>query len=151
MAKRFPEITFTLTGKPAWIAVLILLVLFGLQHGCMRATVAQGSVECIQPWVVADYGRLALRDVQGKLPDQLSKAEVDALADKVSAAQCVDVQFLKARGLGSNVVVKVKITVDGKTPPDGKDIRYYRVNYSYLFGWTYDQEVGPLSYWLLWG
>ena len=47
---------------------------------------------------------------------------------------------------GDDVIVKVEIQVDGGPPPDGGAVRYYRMRYRGLSGWTVARRTSVWSY-----
>lgn len=150
MKKGIKEFAITIKGKPAWIVILVILLLFGLRFWRMQATLGTEAVESLRPWLVAHYCGFSLHDGRYKPLEELTGEEYEELNERVMAALRVDIRSIKVRGFGGSVVVRAEILVDGKIPPDGKTVRYYRMNYSHLSGWIYEQEVGPWSYWFFW-
>jgi hypothetical protein len=55
---------------------------------------------------------------------------------------------MKARGTPDDLVVRVKIRVDGGRPPDGREVRYFRMRHSTITGWRMERETGALAYYL---
>ena len=143
--------TFHVRG---WKAVVILVAagaLWGYRQWSSRKTLDTEALEAIRPWIVAQYMSAALRETKNISLESLSQQEKEAYADKLLASGKVEIQSIKAHGLVDNTVVRVEFLVDGRPPPDGKSVRYYRMKYSMLLGWTYDREVDAVSYWLaLW-
>jgi len=138
-----------------WAGIVILsafAVLYVLWQCAMRATVDTEAVEALKPWIAGQFMNSALREAGGRPLKELSPQERKALGRKMMAAKKVEIRSIQARSAGENdIVVRVEALIDGMPPPDGKTIHYYRMHYSVLTGWSFDQEVGPLLYWLaLW-
>ncbi len=134
-----------------WKAIVILLAFagaWGYLHVRKQATLETEAVEAVKPWIVAACMRDALGNVKDRPLDQLTQEEIQTLNRKIKAASRVEIQSIKSRGLGEKVVVRAEVLVDGKPPRDGKTVRYYSMRYSTLLGWTYQQEVDAISYWL---
>jgi len=145
------RILLSVRGWKAAAVLAVLAAACGLHQWRLRATLATEAVEALKPWIAGRFMEAALHEVEGRPLAQLSPAERNALARRLLAARRIEVRSIQARGLGEDVVVRVEVFVDGRPPPDGQTVRYYRMSYSTLLGWTFRQEVGPLSYWLaLW-
>lgn len=145
--------TFTVKLK-GWQAVgavaLVGVVAIGHQVFISRQLDAQ-AVETIKPFIAGAIVMDSVSEFAERDWGQLSEAEQKRLSDTAVAMRKLEVELVSARGFGSDVVVKVDVTVDGQPPPDGKRERYFRLSYSYFMGWTFRHEVGALSYWMkLW-
>ena len=59
-----------------------------------------------------------------------------------------NIQFpeINGRGTPSDMVVRVRIVVDGSPPPDGRSVRYFRMEYSQLTKWRYVRETTAFAY-----
>lgn len=142
------SITVRVHGWKA-IAVLLVAAALGVFYQVrMRSTLSTEAVEKLRPFIVARVAGDALREMGGRSFEEMSPGERDALAARLPAADRVEIRSISAHGTGERVVVRAEVLVDGKPPPDGKTLRYYSMHYSTLMGWSFDQEVGALSYWL---
>jgi hypothetical protein len=132
--------TFHLTG---WKAVALLLVLAAL--GAYRFTRARAALEgdgraTLEMWIVGEIQRPLLADTT------LSLAEKGTALLQVSSA--VRIRTLDARGPFDDVEVRVELEPDPAFPPGFALVRYYRMSYSSLTGWSYKGRGSALGYWL---
>lgn len=131
-----------------WKAVAILLAFAGFAlytRGNAMRSLDTAAVDAIRPWIVARYSSDAMQTSGGRTIEQMSPAEQKAYADRIVRASRVEIKSIQARGMGDNIICRVEVLVDGKPPPDGKSVRYIRMKYSNLTGWTYKNET---SEWL---
>lgn len=137
-----------------WKAVAVLLAFAGFvlfNRYASRRTLDSDAVEAIKPWIVSAYCRPALAKLEARPLDQLTPAERQALSDNLLRAQKVEIKSIAARGSGDSIICKVEVLVDGRVPPDGRTVRFYRMSYSHLLGWIYKQESNALMWHLtLW-
>ena len=70
------------------------------------------------------------------------------VAEELLGLARIELPSIQARGRGDDVVVRVEIRVDGKEPPEGESVRYYRMSHSALTGWRVRRETTALSYYL---
>ena len=61
-----------------------------------------------------------------------------------------NIQFpeINGRGTPGDMVVRVRVLVDGSPPPDGRSVRYFRMEYSQLTKWRYVRETTGFAYYL---
>lgn len=131
--------TFNLTG---WKAVAFLVALLAV--GAFRFTRARGALEgqgraTLEAWIVGEIQRPLLADTT--LP----------LAEKGAAlleASTVSIRALEARGPLDDVQVRVELEPSSALPPGFELVRYYRMRYSSLVGWSYKGPGSALSFWL---
>lgn len=134
-----------------WKAVAILLAFAGFflyRFYAMQTTLDTGAVEALKPWIAGRAIQTALQETGDRPFEQLTQEEKMSLSSKLLASRRVEIESISAHGLGENAVVRVSVLVDGKPMPDGRTVRYYRMRYSPLTGWTFKQEVTAFSYWL---
>ena len=137
-----------------WKAVVILVMfgtVWGYRQWSSRKELDTEAINAIRPWIVAQYMSAALHETKNIPLETLSPQEREAMSEKLLASGKVEIKSIEAHGFTDNTIVRVEVLVDGQPPPDGKSVRYYRMKYSMLLGWTYDREVDAVSYWLaLW-
>lgn len=143
------KLTIKLTGWQT-AGVLGLLLAFAVGHQVfIRRQLDAQAIETIKPFIAGAIVMDSVSEFAERDWGQLSEAEQQRLSDTAVAMRKLEVNLVSARGFGSDVVVKVDVTVDGQPPPDGKRERYFRLSYSYFMGWTMRQEVGAFSYWMM--
>ncbi len=130
---------FKLTG---WQAVVFLIAAVGF--AAFRFTRARSALEgqgreALEAWIVGDVVRPLLADTT------LSLAEK---GDAVLGASTVTIRALDAHGPLDDVVVRVELEPNPRFPPGFELVRYYRMRYSSLVGWSYKGRASALSYWL---
>jgi hypothetical protein len=142
------EKTITLRGPWALI-VLVLIGLFTVyQYSDRNRTLESDAVEVIKTWLVAEYVRNALPQLQELVNNPEGKEnQVEALVKNISRDR-VQIVSIQARGNSDDVAVQVEIEVDDKDPPDGKRVRYFRMSHSALIGWQYEHEISKWGYYL---
>lgn len=131
--------TVTLSG---WKAVLVLLVVVGVAGFRVMTAHAQlntqGRAE-LQHWVQSELVRPIVADTTQSL------AEEGAALQK---ANSVKVRSLKVHGPLNNAVVRVELAPSPGLPPGTPLVRYYRVQYSTISGWTPHGNATALSWYL---
>ena len=66
----------------------------------------------------------------------------------LGASTAVRIRTLDARGPFDDVQVRVELEPDPALPPGFELVRYYRMRYSSLTGWSHKGRGSALSYWL---
>lgn len=133
------QTTITFTG---WKAVLVLLVIAGV--AVFRISTARAKLDtqgraALEAWVQADLARPLLDDTSLPLAERGA-----ALVQASSAA----IRSLAARGPLDNAVVRVELAPGPALPPGTDPVRYYRMRYSALTGWTHHGNATVLSWYL---
>ncbi len=140
------EKTITFKGPWAFIVLLLLGAFTVFQYSDRNRTLESEAVDVIKMWLVAEYSRMMLPELQAMVQNPSGKEkQIEEMVKQISL-DSVRIASIKARGKGDDVAVRVEITVDGKDPPDGKRIRYFRMSHSTLIGWQYDYEIGKWRY-----
>ncbi len=133
-----------LTGWKAVAALGVFLVVAIAHQTFIDRQLDEAALEKIRPFI---QGEIITSALGGRDPSDLNKAELKKVGTAAMASNKVEFNNVTARGFGSDRILRVEITVDGKPPPDGRSVRYYRMEYSYLLGWVYHQEVTAFAYW----
>jgi hypothetical protein len=123
-----PSAGITLRGWPAVVALVIVAGLYGATFVVGRRALDDKVLEQIRHQLRGEYTTALLPGVDPRHPDPEAVAKLTAL-ERIKFAS------VSVRGFGSNVIVRVEPRVDGEPPPDGRDVRYYRMSYSALTGW----------------
>lgn len=117
----------------------------------MRVPVSQTTPEFVRPitaYLVAEHKRRAIATLAPDGVSKLDRAGLEKLAAATKIAQSVAVQSVEVNGTGLKVVARVRYQLDGKTPPDGREIRYLRLSALPFAGWTVDRGATALSFFL---
>ena len=133
------EITFKVTGFKAVLLLLVLIGFFGFRFLSARSSIETDAAEELVTWLRAEYTSRYLADLPE--PDEETAAEILALTD-------IEFSEITGRGALDDMVVRVRIRVDGSAPQYGNEIRYFRMDYSVVLGWSYQHEVSKWSYYL---
>ncbi len=134
-----PGKTTTLTG---WKAVLVLVVVASVV--VFRVTTARAKLgtqgrAALEMWVQQEMIRPILADTTRSLEER----GADALQ-----ASSVTIRSLAVRGPLNNAVVRVELAPSPALPPGTDLVRYYRMRYSDLTGWTHRGNATVINWWL---
>lgn len=130
-----------LNGVSAVLVVLVIAAFGGFRALTARADLDGDTRQQLEGWLVGQYTSEYLRTMDQSNP---TAADVDSLLTR-STPEIVD---LRARGTRRDMIVRTEIRVGGRPPPDGKSVRYWRMEHSQLTGWRLRREVTALSYYL---
>jgi len=129
----------TFTG---WKAVLVLILLAGV--AVFRITTARSRLDT--------QGRAALEAwVQGEMIRPLLADTTRPLAERgaaIAEASSVTIRSLAARGPLDNAVVRVELGPNPALPAGTDLVRYYRMQYSEITGWTHRGRANVLNWYL---
>ncbi|MFA6547022.1 MAG: hypothetical protein WCS99_21575 [Limisphaerales bacterium] len=78
--------------------------------------------------------------------DKLSREELQKLAAASEAARNITIHSITVRGTLMQAVAEVDFRVDGKTPPDGREVRYLLLRQSGFGDWHVDRGTTVKSY-----
>jgi len=129
---------FKLTGWKA-IPVLAALAFTLFRLAEKSRTLDPEAKKVLKMWLVAEYSRPVLASIKS--------SGVDAeQARKLMDSSKVELTSISARGCGRDSEVRTEVTVAGRTPPDGRSVRYFRMRYSTLLGWSLEHESSAFFY-----
>ena len=145
------DVKINIKGWKVIPVIVVLLVIVGYKYYAMKETLDTDATQVIKTWILAEYVGKGIDNLKLQNPDAMSSEQAEQAAEQLLKLNRIDIKSIKARGKGDDIVVRVEITVDGKTPPDGKRIRYFRMRHSMITGWTMKRGATSLSYYLkLW-
>lgn len=131
--------TVSLSG---WKAVVVLIALVGF--GGVRLVTARAKIDT--------QGRAALEKwVQGEVIRPLLADTTRSLQEKGAAilkASSISIKSLEVRGSLKNAVVRVELDPSPALPAGTDLVRYYRMRYSSISGWTHQGSATELSWYL---
>ena len=130
---------FKLTGINAVFALLVVVGLAGFRFYSAASSIETAAAEELIFWLRGEYTGKYLAD---------DPAADEALAQQLLALEDIGFQEMSPRRTTDDLVVRVKIDVDGAPPPFGDDVRYFRMEYSQLTQWRLQRETTKWSYYL---
>jgi hypothetical protein len=129
----------TLTGWPAVIAIVVVVVFYGLTFVISRQSLDDEALAPIRLQLQGEYTSAVLPELDPNDP-------APEVVDRLTEMDQIEFASVSARGSGDNVIVRVKPLVNGQPPPDGRDVRYYRMSWSNLTGWRMRHESTAFRY-----
>ena len=123
----------------ACIVIPLMLVPFALMQ-MRRGELEEKGVEEIKHWIALEYIRAAQNDMS--MEEQAENIDRLLIYDKV------EITDLRVRGKTDDTVVRVEFLIDGQAPPDGKNVRYLRMEHSMVSGWKVYRETSSISFYL---
>ncbi|NIM51607.1 MAG: hypothetical protein GTN62_12330 [Gemmatimonadales bacterium] len=139
------EIKIRLTGWKAILVLVVAVAFVGYRYVAMRTTLATEAAAELRLWLAAGYisqGLPALQEAVERGDQEAAAAQ----AQNIVAQERIEFTSIGARGGRDDVVVRVEILVDGKPPPDGRQVRYFRMRHSLVTGWMMRYETSALAY-----
>lgn len=133
------ENTIRLNG---WKAVLVLLIVAGV--GGYRVTTARAKIDtqgraALEQWVQMELIRPLLADTTRSLQEQ---------GAAIAQASSVTIRSLAVRGRLSDAVVRVELAPNPALPPGADLVRFYRMRYTTISGWTHRGSATRLAWYL---
>jgi hypothetical protein len=145
---RKPTGSFPLLTGRGWKAVALLAALLGflaLKFYTVKTDLDAGLGEVV---------RTELQEAYAEIPPSPTAAAGDSTVERITAAgeeapvaDMIEIESIEARGRGS-LVVRVVVRVNGNPPPDGREVRYFRVKRSNGHEWIVVDEAAWWSFYL---
>jgi hypothetical protein len=131
------EIRFRVTGFRAMLLLVGIAGFLGYRFIASRADLHPQASTILRDWIRAEYVR-----------KQAEREDLPLTKKGLLLAQSVDLRFLSlnARGGQDRQIVRVELEPRPNDPPDWPLVRYYRMKYSLILGWTYDRNARPYEY-----
>jgi hypothetical protein len=131
--------TVTLTGWKA-VAVLVLVAGFvGFRWMTARDALNTEGRDYLEEWIALELQRPILADTTRALEER---------GEAVLAAANVQIRAMSGHGSLDDLVVKVELEPSADLPAGTELVRYYRMEYSSITGWTHRGDATALSYYL---
>lgn len=127
-----------------WKAVLVILALVGFAGFRMvsaRSALDTDGTEELSMWLRAEYASRYMRNIDA---ETITPEQVESLL----ALDRITFPSIRGNGTPSDMVVRVEIEIDGQPPPDGRSVRYWRMEHSMITGWRMVREANVLLYYL---
>lgn len=132
--------------RPSTI-IFIFFILFGLYRSFLvQTTLPNEGQAYLKRWIAGAYTSAVLANK----PESPTSEELAAWYETFVRDTDITFVSLKARGLmKDDIIIRADIRVKGQPPPDGKSVRYYRMQYSLLLGWCHSRSSNAFSYYIL--
>jgi hypothetical protein len=131
--------TVTLTGWKAVVVLVALVGVVGVRVATARARLDTEGREALRAWVVGEVQRGLLADTTLGLRER---------GDALLRAGTIAIESLDARGPLDDTVVRVRVAPNAAYPSDTELVRYYRMQFSEITGWTYHGRTNRVG-WVL--
>jgi anti-sigma-K factor RskA len=141
------EIRIRVTGWKAIVVLLLAAAFVGYRYYAVQTTLETGAADELRFWLAAEYmaqGLPALEDAVARG----DAAAAEEQAREIVARDRIEFIDMSARGAPEDLAVRVRIRVDGRAPPDGREVRYFRMRHSTVTGWRMRRETTKLGYYL---
>ncbi len=133
------QVQIKLTGAKAVVAILLVVAFMGYRFFNATSTIETDAAAELK------------FSLWGQYASRLMAEKPEPTEETVRRALALDnIQFpeINGRGTPGDMVVRVRILVDGSPPPDGRSVRYFRMEYSLLTKWRYARETTRFAYYL---
>ena len=119
--------TYQLRGWHALVAIVAVLVFFGIKTQLRVRSVDDGMRDAVRLEVLKEYSGQGPKDVARLVAEARAGSPVEPIPPLVERK--VDFTSIEAHGkMGAwATLVRAEITVDGGPPPDGRTVRYFQM------------------------
>ncbi len=131
------QVQIKLTGAKAVVAILLVVAFLGYRFFSATSTIETDAAEILK------------FSLWGQYASQLMAEKPEPTEETARRALALDnIQFPEIHGRGTprDMIVRVRIVVDGSPPPEGRAVRYFRMEYSQLTKWRYLRETTAFAY-----
>jgi len=133
------EKTVTLTGWKALLALVIVAGVVVFRVSTARAKLDTQGRAALEAWVQGEMIRPLLADTTRPLAER---------GAAIAEASSVRIRSLAVRGPLDDAVVKVELAPNAALPAGTDLVRYYRMQYSEITGWTHRGRANVLNWYL---
>lgn len=132
-----------LTGIKAVLALIMVAGVIGFRFVTAHRTLSDDAKNVLGLEIRSEYARGYL---EGLNAENITPEKVDS----ITALARVTFPKISARGSLDNAIVRAEVLIDGAPPPDGRSVRYCRMQYSSVLGWRLKsgREPTALQYYL---
>jgi hypothetical protein len=133
------ETTVTLRGRRAVAAMVLIVAVVGVRVVTARARLGAEGREVLRAWVVGEVQRNLIADTTLGLQER---------GEALVQASTIAIESLEARGPLDDTVVRVRLAPHPAYPLDADLVRYYRMRFSEITGWTYYGRTNVVGWYL---
>jgi anti-sigma-K factor RskA len=141
------EIKIRVTGWKAIVVLLLAAAFVGYRYRAVQTTLETGAADELRFWLAAEYMAQGLPALEDAV-ERGDAAAAEEQAREIVARDRIEFTDMSARGAPDDLAVRVRIRVDGRPPPDGREVRYFRMQHSTVTGWRMRRETTKLGYYL---
>ena len=131
--------TVTLTGWKAVAAIVLVLGFVGFRFYTTRQALDTDGRQYLEEWISMELRGPLLADTTTSLEER---------GAAVLGAGNVTIRSLTGFGSSDDLVVKVELEPNSELPPGTELVRYYRLEYGMLTGWTHRADASALMYYM---
>jgi hypothetical protein len=127
--------TLKLTGTKAIAALVVVAAVVIFQFFLRQQSLQTQAVDQVKLHLASEYTRLHLPKLQKAVSTgSLTDTRAGEIVEQVTPDN-IEIVSISARGRKDRYVARVEVTVAGSGPPDGRPVRYFRMEHSTLTGW----------------
>ena len=141
------EVKIRVTGWKAVMVLIVVAAFVGYRYYAVQTTLETGGADELRFWLAAEYMAQGLPALEDAI-ERGDAAAAEAQALEIVARERIEFTEMSARGAPDDLAVRVRIRVDGRPPPDGQEVRYFRMRHSTVTGWRMRRELTKLGYYL---
>lgn len=139
---------FQLKGWMAVPALILVVIVLLIRSASLDQALHGDAAEQIKLHLQGVYAGVEVDAMRVAL----AAGDEDAIAAKagdIVALEQIELVDVSARGAtGDEVIARFEIRVAGATPPDGRPVRYFRLEHNTFSGWRVLSEARAFSYYL---
>ncbi len=133
------QIEFKLTGAKAIIAIIVVVAFVAFRYVSAASSIETDAASELKFWLRGEYSSRLMAE---------NPEPTEETAQRALALANIDFSEIHGRGTLDDMVVRVRIRVEGRPPPYGNEVRYFRMEYSQLTKWRLRRETTKWSYYL---
>lgn len=141
------EVKIRVTGWKAILVLVIAAAFVGYRYYAVQTTLETGGADELRFWLAAEYMAQGLPALEEAV-ERGDAVAAEEQAREIVARDRIEFTEMSARGAPDDLAVRVRIRVDGRVPPDGRQVRYFRMRHSTVTGWRMRRETTKLGYYL---
>ena len=143
------QYSFQLRGWQAVAALVVMAGITGVEMYSRIRPVDDGMRDAVRARLLQEYSGRGPKDIARLVAEARAGSPVDPVPPLVQR----DVEFISTAGRGrwgaGSIVVRAEVIVDGGPPPDGRAVRYFRVQRKFGGeGWLVIGESDAYQYFM---
>ena len=135
-----------LTG---WKAIAVVVASLGFvifKFNFQNEALKSEGVEVVKRWLILESVRAVLPDMEKTIKHATQNEQsLEQIASNLKEEN-FEIVSVSRRGVGERIVARVEVRYKGQAPPDGKNVRYLKMEYSMVTGWRVKRETSAWYY-----
>ncbi len=131
------QVQIKLTGAKAVVAILLVAAFMGYRFFSAMSTIETAAAEELKFSLWGEYASRLMAE---------KPQPTEETARRALALDNIEFPEINGRGTPGDMIVRVRISVNGSPPPDGRSVRYFRMEYSQLTRWRYVRATTAFAY-----